>query len=92
MDTTAKPEPQDSLVLPFNEYDFSTVQLLRHPHQPEVWQGLVNIVEAIGDISKMSAFCDALLNQYPKIVCNGLDSLPHFFPLSTQLRRITSGW
>jgi cleavage stimulation factor subunit 3 len=72
MDTTVKPEPQDSPVPPPSEYDALTVQLLQSPHQPDTWRRLVNVAEATGDISKISAAYDALLKQYPNTVCGGL--------------------
>ena len=82
MDTTVKPEPQDSPVPPPSEYDALTVQLLQNPHQPETWRRLVNVAEATGDISKISAAYDALLKQYPNTVCGGLVPFPFFFSLS----------
>ena len=80
MDTTVKPEPQDSPVPPPSEYDSLTVQLLQSPHQPDTWRRLVNVAEATGDISKISAAYDALLKQYPNTVCGGLE--PFFVFLS----------
>jgi cleavage stimulation factor subunit 3 len=68
MDTSVKPEPQDSPVPPLSEYDVLTIQLLQSPHQPETWRRLVNVAEATGDISNY----DALLKQYPNTVCGGL--------------------
>ena len=81
-DSTVKPEPQDSPVPAPSEYDSLTVQLLQNPHQPETWRRLVNVAEATGDISKISATYDALLKQYPNTVCGGLVPFPFFFPLS----------
>jgi hypothetical protein len=72
MDTTVKPETQDSPVPPLSEYDALTLQLLQSPHQPETWRRFVNVAEATGDISKISAAYDALLKQYPNTVCGGL--------------------
>ena len=72
MDTTIKPEPQDSPVPPPSEYDALTAQLLQSPHDPESWRRLINVAEATGDISKISAAYDALLKQYPNTVCGGL--------------------
>ena len=76
MDTTVKPEAQESAVPPPSEYDSLTVQLHQNPHQPETWRRLVNVAEATGDISKISAAYDALLKQYPNTVC--WRSCPHF--------------
>jgi cleavage stimulation factor subunit 3 len=64
------------------EYDFLTVNLLQSPHQPETWRRLVNVAEATGDISKISAAYDALLKQYPNTVCGSLDPFLFFFLLS----------
>lgn len=79
MDTAVKPEPQDSPVPPPSEYDSLNVQLLQNPHQPEIWRRLVNVAEATGDISKISAAYDALLKQYPNTVCGGLVPFPFSF-------------
>jgi hypothetical protein len=82
MDPTVKPEPQESPVPPPSEYESLTVQLLQSPHQPETWRRLVNVAEATGDISKISAAYDALLKQYPNTVCGGLVPFPFLFSLS----------
>ena len=54
---------------------------LQNLHQPETWRRLVNVGEATGDVSTISAAYDALLKQYPNTVtyCGGLVS---FIPLS----------
>ena len=79
MNSPVKPEPQDPQVPPPSEYDMLTVQLLQSPHQPELWRRLVNVAEATGDISKISAAYDALLKQYPNTVCGGLIPFPFSF-------------
>jgi cleavage stimulation factor subunit 3 len=79
MDTTVKPEPQDSPVPPPSEYDALNVRLLQNPHQPEIWRRLVNVAEATGEISKISAAYDALLKQFPNTVCGGLVHFRFFF-------------
>ena len=81
MDTTIKLESQESALTP-SEYDLLTVQVLESPHQPETWRRLVNVAEATGDTTKISAAYDALLKQYPNTVCGGLDPFLFFFPLS----------
>ena len=79
MNSPIKPEPQDPQVPPPSEYDALAAQLLQSPHQPESWRRLVNVAEATGDISKISAAYDALLKQYPNTVCGGLVLFPFFF-------------
>jgi cleavage stimulation factor subunit 3 len=77
MNSPIKPEPQDPQVPPPSEYDALAAQL-QSPHQPESWRRLVNVAEATGDISKISAAYDALLKQYPNTVCGGLVLFPFF--------------
>jgi cleavage stimulation factor subunit 3 len=82
MNSPVKPEPQDPQVPvpePPSEYDTLTVQLLQSPHQPDTWRRLVNVAEATGDISKISAAYDALLKQYPNTVCGDLVLSCFFF-------------
>jgi hypothetical protein len=42
------------------------------PQLPDTWRRLVNVAQATGDISKISATYDALLKQYPNTACGGL--------------------
>ena len=74
---SVKSEPQldnllpgsSSSARPASEYDVLTAQLKEKPHSPEGWRRLIDIAEQSGDIEKIRAAFDALLQTYPNTVC-----------------------
>jgi hypothetical protein len=64
-----KSEPPADITTP-TEYDALTAQVREKPHNPEAWRRLIDVAENTGEIEKIRAAFDALLQQYPNTVCD----------------------
>ncbi|KAF8164707.1 hypothetical protein B0H34DRAFT_793176 [Crassisporium funariophilum] len=73
-----KTEQQQPEQPPPSEYDTLTAQLAENPHNPEAWRRVVDMAEASGDITKISATYDALLKQYPNTASAQIPYINHF--------------
>lgn len=69
-----KSEPPLEVPTP-TEYDAFTAQAKEKPHNPEIWRRLIDVAENTGEIEKIRAAFDALLQQYPNTVCDTSASL-----------------
>ncbi|RDB20367.1 mRNA 3'-end-processing protein RNA14 [Hypsizygus marmoreus] len=75
---SVKSEPQpDSLPTP-TEYEALTAQLKQNPHNPEGWRRLIDLAENSGEIEKIRASFDALLQQYPNTSSAQIRYIGHF--------------
>ncbi|KAJ3507883.1 hypothetical protein NLJ89_g6057 [Agrocybe chaxingu] len=68
-------EPQ---LPPPSEYEVLKAQLAENPHNPEAWRRLVNAAEASGEMDKITATYDALLEQYPNTAMAQIQYINHF--------------
>lgn len=69
-----KSEPPPEVPTP-TEYGALTAQAKEKPHNPETWRRLIDVAENTGEIEKIRAAFDALLQQYPNTVCDTRVSL-----------------
>ncbi|KAG6856078.1 hypothetical protein H0H87_007608, partial [Tephrocybe sp. NHM501043] len=60
-----KNEPQQQQLPPPTEYEALTAELKKQPHNPDGWRRIIDLAESSGDIEKVRASFDALLQQYP---------------------------
>lgn len=72
----SEPPPE---VPTLTEYDALTAQAKEKPHNPETWRRLIDVAENTGEIEKIRAAFDALLQQYPNTVCDTRVSLVQSF-------------
>ncbi|KAG6910176.1 hypothetical protein DXG01_012625 [Tephrocybe rancida] len=68
---------QEELPTP-TEYEALTAELKQRPHNPGGWRRLVDMAENSGDIDKVRASFDALLQQYPNTSSAQIRYIGHF--------------
>ncbi|KAF9460965.1 hypothetical protein BDZ94DRAFT_1238063 [Collybia nuda] len=72
-----KSEPPPEIPTP-TEYDALTAQAKEKPHNPEIWRRLIDVAENTGEIEKIRAAFDALLQQYPNTSSAQIAYITHF--------------
>ncbi|KAG6884913.1 hypothetical protein C0993_007280 [Termitomyces sp. T159_Od127] len=75
-----KNEPQQDIDMPPapTEYEALLAQLKQRPHDPNGWKRLINMAEESGDMDKVRASFDALLQQYPNTSSAQIRYIGHF--------------
>lgn len=63
-------QPDIDMLPPPTEYEALLAQLKQRPHDPNGWKKLIDLAEESGDMDKVRASFDALLQQYPNTVCD----------------------
>ncbi|KAG5641047.1 hypothetical protein DXG03_006292 [Asterophora parasitica] len=71
-------EPQAEPVPAPTEYEALATELKEMPHNPESWRRLIDVAENSGDITKVRASFDALLQQYPNTSSAQIRYIGHF--------------
>jgi hypothetical protein len=61
-------EPAQDGTEPASEWDSLLVQLVKNPYEPPKWYRVVEIAEGSGELPKIQAAYDGLLNAYPNTV------------------------
>ncbi|KAG5637435.1 hypothetical protein H0H81_004594 [Sphagnurus paluster] len=67
----------DSVPTP-TEYDALRAELQEKPHNPEAWRRLIELAEKSGEIDRIRASFDALLQQYPNTSSAQIRYIGHF--------------
>ncbi|KAF8075815.1 hypothetical protein FPV67DRAFT_1469355 [Lyophyllum atratum] len=73
-----KNEPLPDSVPTPTEYDQLAAEVRERPHNPEAWRRLIDIAENSGEIEKIRASFDALLQQYPNTSSAQIRYIGHF--------------
>ncbi|KAG5340689.1 hypothetical protein C0989_000732 [Termitomyces sp. Mn162] len=63
---------------PLTEYEALSAQLKQQPHDPNAWKRLISLAEESGNLDKIRASFDALLQQYPNTSSAQIRYIGHF--------------
>ncbi|KAH0586846.1 mRNA 3'-end-processing protein RNA14 [Termitomyces sp. J132] len=63
---------------PPTEYEALSAQLKQQPHDPNAWKRLISLAEESGNLDKVRASFDALLQQYPNTSSAQIRYIGHF--------------
>ncbi|KAG6837133.1 hypothetical protein H0H93_014038 [Arthromyces matolae] len=70
-------QPEETMPPP-SEYDSITAELQQRPNNPSGWKRLIDLAENSGDLDKIRASFDALLQQYPNTSSAQIRYIGHF--------------